>query len=333
MKTFGMLFQDELLKMKRKKKKKFKDRRKRVQTKKRRKKAERLYKPKTNVTKSPKTKSKSKRKEKVEKVRKEKEKSKKKGNNEEKKKEEVKEVKEVEEVEEVEGVEGQSKESDSDKSEVEEVEHVKKDKGKDELTDEEEDSESEPDRKKLIREKSLVAGVDLPRIERVEGQKDKKQMQIAFNTTDLPEVRQSLVEIVKSLLQNPVCEISVGLISNSGVKGDNNPNLHNLPFSKNFDEISKIITDSFGEGKNWEQYYRLVLEKASTFKWTPKLANNQSFLILVGSNDSVDALTTYLHQHNDFNNLIGRLNMSGVGVFAFNHEQLDLLAEVVSNLS
>jgi len=149
------------------------------------------------------------------------------------KKEEVKEVKEVEEVEEFEGVEGQSKESDSDKSEVEEVEHVKKDKGKDELTDEEEeDSESEPDRKKLIREKSLVAGVDLPRIERVEGQKDKKQMQIAFNTTDLPEVRQSLVEIVKSLLQNPVCEISVGLISNSGVKGDNNPNLHNLPFSK-----------------------------------------------------------------------------------------------------
>jgi len=233
-----------------------------------------------------------------------------------------------------------AKEKKEEEEEEEEVEGLPlpeevedKGKGKDESTDEEEDSGNESENSKLIRRKSIVAGIELPRFERIKDQqKDQKKMQIAFNTTDLPEVRQSLVEIVKSLLQNPVCDISVGLISNSGVKADSNINLHNQPFSKNVDEISKIITDSFGEGKNWEQYYRLVLEKAATFKWTPK-PPNQSFLILVGSNDSVEQLTTYLHQHHDFNNSIGRLNTSGVGVFAFNHEQLDLLAQVVSNLS
>jgi len=191
------------------------------------------------------------------------------------------------------------------------------------------DSGNDSDRTQLIRQKSLDTGLEIPNVIQFQT-KEKKQIQFVFNTSDSSEVRDCITELIKTLLGNPNCEISIGLISNTGFKGDN-PNLQELSFSKNADEISKTLKDSVGEGKNWKKYFGFVLDKASSsFKWTPKPPNKLCFLILFGSNESVDALTISLNEHLDFNSSIEKLKKNGVGVFAFNPQQLDLLVDVVS---
>jgi len=289
---------------------------------KKKKKKDRIYKPKPLLKKSPKRKSKAKREEKVDEARKEdKEKEPKKEKKEkekEKKKEKEEKKKEKKKEKETEHDESGSEQSDDEKERSKEA------------TDEEDsenESGNESDSSKLIRQKSIIAGVDLPDFGPDAESKDKKQIQFLFNTTDSPKVRECLVTVIKSLLNHQTCEVSVGLISNG--KGDA-PNLQELNFSKNQGEIIKIISDSAGEGKNWKKYMGMVLEKANSFKWSPKPPNKLAFLMLVGSEDCVDALTASLNDHNDFSASIAKLKKSHVGVFAFNPQQLDLLVEVTT---
>jgi len=168
-----------------------------------------------------------------------------------------------------------------------------------------------------------------PEIAQVE---QKKTMKIVFNTTDLPEVRQSLHDLMSDLISHEKCSISVGIVANRGQNADNTYNLETLAFSTKLDEITQFIQNAYGEGSNWEQYYTGVLDTMSNFNWGNA---DSKFVMLVGSDVSVTELTqsaVNVNNNNKFQNVVGQLNLKGIQVFAFNHEQLSLLREVITSL-
>jgi len=160
----------------------------------------------------------------------------------------------------------------------------------------------------------------------------KKTMKVVFNTTDLPEVRQSLHDLMSDLITHEKCSISVGIVANRGQNADNTYNLERLELSTKLDDLTQFIQNSYGEGSNWEQYYSGVLDNANKFNWVNA---DSKFVMLVGSNESVTELTQSamnVNNDNKFQNIVGQLNLRGIQVFAFNHEQLSLLREVITSL-
>jgi len=144
---------------------------------------------------------------------------------------------------------------------------------------------------------------------------------VAFNTTDIIEVRIDIKAVIEKLLTDD--NIRVSIIANRGWK-DTKYNLETLEFSDDPKEISAFVEHSFGEGSDWLKYYKQVLEEALNLSW----ANHKlKTLILIG-NEGIDSVRDPSLQAE-----VGKLSTLGVKVFAFHHSQLFLLQEVLSELN
>eukprot|EP01102_Stenamoeba_stenopodia_P006248 TRINITY_DN1710_c0_g1_i1.p1 TRINITY_DN1710_c0_g1~~TRINITY_DN1710_c0_g1_i1.p1 ORF type:complete len:426 (-),score=166.76 TRINITY_DN1710_c0_g1_i1:113-1390(-) len=144
---------------------------------------------------------------------------------------------------------------------------------------------------------------------------------VAFNTTDLANVRESLRDEIKGLID---AGVSIGLIANRGYLAEGRFNLERTDFTSNVDDLVQIINNAFGEGADWDKYYKEVLQSANQLPWEGYTAKT---LVLIGSEDGVKSLVGQGLQQE-----VQALNNKGVNVFAFNNEQLALLADVVTSL-
>jgi len=146
---------------------------------------------------------------------------------------------------------------------------------------------------------------------------------VAFNTTDIPEVRADVGSIIKTLLQDD--NTAVGIVANRGMSGEPGQpyKLETLDFTTEREKINAFIEGSYGEGSDWLEYYRAVLTSALNLPWAQC---RKKYLFLVGNNG------TSVLTDRSLQDVTGRLEMLGVRVFGFHHSQLDLLQALISDL-
>jgi len=145
---------------------------------------------------------------------------------------------------------------------------------------------------------------------------------VAFNTTDIPEVRMELKNTIESLMADD--NIRVSIIANRGWKEHAQYNLEVIDFTDDSKAASDAVESAHGEGADWLSYYRQVLESALTLSW----ANHRNKVLILIGDQGVDAVRDASLQ-----NQVGRLNTLGVKVYAFHHSQLVILQGVLSDLN
>eukprot|EP00727_Mastigamoeba_balamuthi_P014268 m51a1_g9464 hypothetical protein (503) ;mRNA; r:530374-541133 len=144
---------------------------------------------------------------------------------------------------------------------------------------------------------------------------------VAFNTTDIPAVRDDVRSIIKTLLQDD--NTVVGVIANRGAGADVPYVLEKLDFTNEPDKITAFVEGSYGEGSDWLAYYRMVLESAAHLPW----ANCRSkTLVLVGDNG------TEVLRDPSLQMATGKLETLGVKVYGFHHSQLEILQALLTDL-
>jgi len=144
---------------------------------------------------------------------------------------------------------------------------------------------------------------------------------VVFNTTDLSEVRLDVKTIIDALLTDD--QVKVGVVANRGWK-DTKYNLELLDFSDDSKILDEFVANSYGEGSQWLEYYREVLQQALNLSW----ANHKTKVLVLIGNEGIGAVSGVGLQAE-----VGRLSTLGVKVFAFHHSQLDLLKTVLKDLN
>lgn len=189
-------------------------------------------------------------------------------------------------------------------------------------TKDEKKAEAAPKKKKPRKPAAAAAaGVEKKVVADVPVAADIVLTGVAFNTTDIPQVREDVKSIIKTLLQDD--NTTIGIVANRGAGEGGAYKLETLDFRTKFDQISAFIEGSFGEGSDWLGYYRMVLESAAALPWAKCRGK---YLILVG-NDGLSCLRDPSLQA-----ITGRLETLGVRVFGFHHSQLDLLQATLHDL-
>jgi len=146
-------------------------------------------------------------------------------------------------------------------------------------------------------------------------------VKIAFNTTDLPHVRDELKRTIEGLFADD--KIRIAVISNRGWKENAQYNLEVVDFSDDSKQICEVVQNAHGEGSDWLTYYRQVLQCAPNLTWG---SSKSKYLILIGD-QGVDAVRDASMQQE-----VQKLQVIGVKVFAFHHSQLFLLQSIMEEL-
>jgi DNA polymerase III alpha subunit (gram-positive type) len=192
---------------------------------------------------------------------------------------------------------------------------------------------AKPAKKRKAKEPEVAAEAPAAKKRRVKEKKEEKEVPVnpaapditatgvAFNTTDIPVVRDDVMAIIKTVLQDD--NNLVGVVANRGASADAAYNLEKLDFINEYDKISSFVAGSFGEGSDWLTYYRMVLDTAQHLPWA---MCREKLLILVGDNG------TQVLQDPSLQSATGKLERLGVKVFGFHHSQLDLLQTILSSL-
>jgi len=87
-------------------------------------------------------------------------------------------------------------------------------------------------------------------------------------------------------------------------------------------EIEDFVENSYGEGADWLQYYKLVLQKALDLSWG---LHKTRALVLIGEGN--DALCDKSLEQD-----VAKLQLLGVKVFGLHHSQLEDLDVVLTAL-